>query len=174
MNELIETHPGSWILIFGPRTIQQTMLTFIARLAEHGPVRVLDCGNQFNAYQVARQVRGCGEVLERIRISRAFTCYQVLASLEKAICLATPFIMLDLLSTFYDQNVAFPERRRLLERCLPQIRRLSVQAGGAISTHLPAMASSETNTFFGILKAAAPETWSQETPITTPEPWRLF
>jgi hypothetical protein len=48
MNELVETRPGSWILVAGSCAIHTTLLTFIARLSEQGPVRVLDCGNQFN------------------------------------------------------------------------------------------------------------------------------
>jgi len=174
MNELTETHPGSWILVAGPRTIRKTMSTFVARLAERGPVRVLDCGNQFNAYYVARQVRGHFDVLQRISVSRAFTCYQVVATLEKATCGQAPFIMLDLLSTFYDENVNFAERRRLLERCISQITRLSTQSGGAISIHPPAIVSLEAEQLFAILSDAAPELWSQELPAPIFQPWRLF
>ena len=36
-------------------------------------VRVLDGGNRFDAYAVARAVRGRPEVLNRITVSRAFT-----------------------------------------------------------------------------------------------------
>lgn len=176
MNELVETHPGSWILVAGPRAIRATMLTFIARLAERGPVRVLDCGNQFNAYPVARQVRGSFDALGRISISRAFTCYQVVAALEKAVCLPGPFIALDLLSTFCDENVNFAERRRLLERCLPQIARLSENSGGAISTRgdPPAVASPGTEILLAILRSAAAEVWTQDLPAPISQPWKLF
>ena len=58
------------------------MQLFITRLAERGPVRVLDGGNQFNAYLIARQLHGRPDLLDRISISRMFTCYQVLASLD--------------------------------------------------------------------------------------------
>jgi hypothetical protein len=174
MNELVETHPGSWILVAGSRAIRITMLTFIARLAERGPVHVLDGGNQFNAYLVARQVQGRTDLLERISISRAFTCYQVLASLEKTVGQMAPFIVLDFLHTFYDESVPFPERRRLLERCLPQLGRLTSQAGGAISIQPPAVASADAESFFATLTSVAPETWVQELPAPTPEPLRLF
>jgi hypothetical protein len=57
----------------------------IARLAERGPVRLLDGGNQFNAYLLRANCCFCRpNLLDRISISRMFTCYQVLASLEKA------------------------------------------------------------------------------------------
>lgn len=174
MNELVKTHPGSWILVAGPRAIRTTMMTFIARLAERGPVRVLDGGNQFNAYFIARALRGQAALLERITVSRMFTCYQVLASLEKAASLPSPFIVLDLLHTFYDETISFHERRRLVERCIPHLDRLSATAGGAISIHPPAVASAEAGALFVLLKTAAPETRIQEMPVPTPEPWRLF
>jgi hypothetical protein len=48
VNELIETHSGSWILVAGPRTIRVAML--VACLLERGAVNVLSCGNQFISY----------------------------------------------------------------------------------------------------------------------------
>src|SRR5512137_642239 len=71
-----------WMLVVGPRSLNTALLTAIARLGEGGPVRVLDGGNRFNAYVVARAARGRPEVLNRITVSRAFTCYQVLSLLE--------------------------------------------------------------------------------------------
>jgi hypothetical protein len=174
MNELVETHPGSWILVAGPHAIRNTMITLIARLAELGPVCVLDGGNQFNAYFVARALRGQPTLLERISVSRMFTCYQVLASLEKMVALPAPCIVLDLLHTFYDESIPFHERRGLVERCIPHLGRLSRQAGGAISVHPPAVASPEAEALFAILKTGAPETWMQESSILTSQPWRLF
>jgi hypothetical protein len=173
MDELIETHPGSWILVAGPRAIRATMLTLIARLAERGPVRVLDGGNQFNAYLIARQLRGQPNLLSRISISRMFTCYQVLAALEKASELPMPLVMLDFLRTFYDESVPFHERRRLVSRCIPHLRRLSVMAGGAVSIHPPAVTSSEAETLFAILAEAAAERWIQDPPAPIQQPGRL-
>ena len=174
MNQLVETHPGSWILVSGPRTIRTTMQLFIARLAERGPVRVLDGGNQFNAYLVSRQLHGRPNLLDRISISRMFTCYQVLASLEKAPELPMPLIMLDFLRTFYDESIPFHERRRLVLRCIPHLKRLSLMAGGAISIHPPAVMSTEAETLFAILSEAAPELWTQDMPAPIQQPWRLF
>ena len=174
MDELVETHPGSWILVAGPRTMRTTMQLFIARLAERGPVRVLDGGNQFNAYLISRQLHGRPNLLDRINISRMFTCYQVLASLEKAPELPMPLIMLDFLRTFYDESIPFHERRRLVLRCIPHLQRLSLPAGGAISIQPPAVMSTEAETLFAILSEAAPELWTQDMPTPIQQPWRLF
>lgn len=114
MNTSIETKAGSWILLVGPRYMNSTMLTAIARLGEGGALRVLDGGNRFNAYTVARAARGRRDILERITISRAFTCYQVLSLLESTSANPFPFVVLDLLSTFYDESVQSGERKRLL------------------------------------------------------------
>jgi hypothetical protein len=65
--------------------------------------------------------------MERIRLARAFTCYQMAAlleDLERAPRSGVPLLALDFLSTFADQNVATPERRRLLKDCLSRLHRL--------------------------------------------------
>ena len=49
----IAPQAGSWTLLVGPRSMNSTMLTAIARLGEGGALRVLDGGNRFNAYKVA-------------------------------------------------------------------------------------------------------------------------
>jgi hypothetical protein len=141
--EQIAVRTGNWLLVVGPRAICPTLLALTARLAEAGPVRVVDGGNRFNVYTVARAARGRSEVLNRITVSRAFTCYQVLTMLEHASAtlvaetadgglvpprlaraIPVPFIVLDLLSTFYDESVQAGERKRLLRACITHLERL--------------------------------------------------
>ena len=88
-----------WALVVGPRSINATILTVIARLGEHGAVRVLDGGNRFNAYIVARAARGRPDVLNRITVSRAFTCYQVLSLLESTPAVQAPTVPAPLVPT---------------------------------------------------------------------------
>ncbi len=63
------------------------MLDLAARLSFTGPLYMLDCGNRSNMYRVARTLRFLTSdpvaMLKNIRLSRAFTCYQVVALLEK-------------------------------------------------------------------------------------------
>jgi hypothetical protein len=176
--------PGRWRLVVGPRSLNATMLVAIARLGSAGPVRVLDGGNRFNAYPVARAVRGQPEVLSRITVSRAFTCYQVLSLLESTPAIqvasgaqgASPFrlVALDLLNTFYDESVRAGERKHLLQACLAQVERLAVNAG-AISVHPPALASQTAVELLEMLQAcAAVETYFVEPELPPPEPLRLF
>jgi hypothetical protein len=132
------------ITVLAPHAARMHMLVLSARLAHRGTLQVLDAGNQFNAYEVARSLRqegaeGFQQALERIRVARAFTPYQLLALLEATSTSANraqpsaPTLVLDLLNTFYDENLPQPERRRLLVRCMAELRRLSQAAVVVVS-----------------------------------------
>ena len=130
------------IAVLAPHAARTHMLALAARLARYGALQVLDAGNQFNAYEVARNLRqegaeGFQQALERIRVARAFTPYQVLALLEATgpgqVYASAPTLVLDLLNTFYDENLPQPERRRLLVRCTTELRRLSRAAVVVVS-----------------------------------------
>jgi hypothetical protein len=154
----------------------------IARLAlrpapEGGTrLRVVDAGNCFAAYAIARQVRRATAdlpgVLQRIQVARAFTCYQVLALLESAPAAAAPLLALDLLSTFYDENVRLAERQRLLLCCAVELKRLSRPApvGALVSLRAGQL---DTPALLKILESAADQIWRFE-PERSPPPARLF
>jgi hypothetical protein len=79
--------PGNQVmLVVAPHAANPLMLELAARLAVEQPLRVLDGGNRFNVYPVAKAVRRCTarleEALGRIILSRAFTCYQLQALLD--------------------------------------------------------------------------------------------
>ena len=170
----IEPKTGSWILLVGPRSMNATMLTTIARLGEAEAVRILDAGNRFNAYTVARAARGRPEVLNRITVSRAFTCYQVLSLLESTPATTEPFVVLDMLSTFYDEAVQAGERKRLLRNCVIHLERLERRAGGVVSVHPPKVPSATAAELLGMLQASAEETYCAQPLPVPPQPLRLF
>lgn len=148
----------------------------IARLALTGPLRVVDAGNCFAAYAIVREIRRAAlnpkPALKRIWVSRAFTCYQALALLEETPDLATPFLVLEMLSTFHDENVHLAERRRLLLRCTQELRRLSRQASvGVMVTLRPKQP--DTPLLLAILEEAADQVWHIEAEQPVPPP-RLF
>jgi hypothetical protein len=179
-----------WMLVVGPRSLNTALLTAIARLGEGGPVRVLDGGNRFNAYVVARAARGQPEVLNRITVSRAFTCYQVLSLLESTPAIqvspAPPargtdqqaplrLVALDLLNTFYDESVRVGERLRLLQACILHLERLAGTGGNAISVHPPAVASQTAIDLLETLqRSAAVEPYFIQTEARETESPRLF
>jgi hypothetical protein len=174
MDTLFDLHPGKWSLIILPRSKRSNILAGIARLAEHGPLLVLDGGNNFNAYTVSRAVRGSKDVLGRIQVSRAFTCYQMVSLLEGISFTPASIVCLDFLSTFFDESLPARERQRLLEACLPHFTRLSRSANLIVAISPPRVILPETATFLELLQNAAGTIWVTPIPLPSPEPLRLF
>jgi hypothetical protein len=137
MNILSTLHTGRIILVTSSHETREQITTLTAELALRGAVMVLDGGNRFAAYQTVRMLRmrthNIEEAANRIFVRRAFTCYQMLALLETSPSLNTPYLILDLLATFQDENVPLQEANRLLERCLVQLERLRMFAPVVIS-----------------------------------------
>ena len=174
MNTSLDFLPGRWALLILPHGGHADLLIAAARLARRGPVMILDGGNRCNAYTLARAAGGRPEVLGRIFLSRAFTCYQMAALLEDTPAGTAPVLLLDFLSTFYDEAVSAFERRRLLEGCLVQLRRLSRAAGVAVSICPPKIASPENGALLATLRAAADGVWSPPAALPAAGAPRLF
>jgi hypothetical protein len=149
------------ILVMGEHAASNWMWELSAWLALQGNLRVLDAGNRFNAYPVAQAIRRQQQnprvVLERIRLSRAFTCYQVDVLLEECQPLPYPTLVFDLLSTFYDENVNLPESQRLLRQVIWRLQQLSKIAPVVVSTRLPASICAERMVLYDMLKAQVGE-----------------
>lgn len=132
MNILPEIHKKKLIVVCAHNAARDQISMLTAELALHGAVTILDGGNRFPAYQTIRLIRKLTPDLvnaaKRIFIRRAFTCHQMLALLESTPALHQPYIVLDLLASFYDENVPLPEVSRLLDRCLTQLDRLKLTA----------------------------------------------
>ena len=132
---------GSFTVVFARHAAREQITSVIAELALRGPLTVLDGGNRFQAFRVAHLIRkqtpDLRAAAERLFIRRAFTCYQMLALLEDAPALPHPYLILDLLATFYDEHVRPQEAGRLLEACLGQIERLCLSAPAAITLGRP-------------------------------------
>lgn len=176
MEHLPELHVGRLHLLVAPGEVRRAMAAALtARLALGGPLRVLDGGNSFAAHQIARHIRRATahlhEALQRLQVARAFTCYQVLALLESTAPVPVPTLMLDLLSTFYDENVPFEERRSLLQTSLQFLHRLSRQTTVLVSSS-PDAPSGETE-LLRLLESAADQVWRFELPSPPAQP-RLF
>jgi hypothetical protein len=179
MNALLNPIPGRLLLVIAPRAGGAIMLDLIARLACRGPLRLLDGGNCFDVYRcnqaIARTLQGQKDqlpaVLERIQLARAFTCYQMVALLKQTSDRPIPTLVLDLLSTFYDESVPRAESRRLLQGCIVQVQRLNNLAPVAISVR-PGLPGSRPE-LLEVLQAAASQVWALE-PYSPAPPARLF
>ena len=132
--------PRRLLLVIAPHAARPLMLELAARAALGSPLRVLDGGNQFNVYPVAQELRrhtaDLRAALQRIHVARAFTCYQMAALLEQSSPQAQPTLVLDLLATFYDEDVRVEEASQLLKGCLVDLLRLA-QAGPLLVSAKP-------------------------------------
>jgi hypothetical protein len=136
-----------------------------------GTLWVLDGGNCFNVYPVARALRrytrNVSAVLAKIRVGRAFTCFEMASLVRRSACHPGPapaaVLALDFLSTFRDENVPLSERQRLLHTCLRPLRSLA-QAAPLLVTARPATDESQAG-LIPILKRAADHLLELETPL---------
>jgi len=168
MNTLPELVSGQVLLLIAPHAARPAMLALAARMANNGPLRVLDGGNQFNAYHVAREVRReqleGGITLNNIALARAFTCFQMEALLAAQTTAPVPLLILDMLATFYDENVPFSEREWLLKRCTTHLARLRGQVPVAISARPPHTSQTEGLQLLAMLEESVEQVWHLETP----------
>lgn len=179
MNELLNPLPGNLLLVVAPHAGGEIMLELIARLACQGALRLVDGGNRFDVYRcnlaVARALGGrtaaLPAVLERIHLARAFTCYQMEALLKETPAEPIPTLVLDLLSTFYDESVSTDESLRLLQACLLHLQRLNRLAPVAVSAR-PGPLDSRPE-LLATLQACAGQVWTLEAHRPVPPP-RLF
>lgn len=132
------------IALYGPQAVPLA-LALTAQIGLRRPVWVLDGGNRFDALWVSDYLARHGmppePVLARIHVSRAFTCHQMA---ERMLSLpdggpgrSAPLVVLHLLETFYDENVALAEARRLLQSVWPVIRRRSLAAPVVLTLRPP-------------------------------------
>ena len=163
---------GSLTLVVAPHAGMPLMVETAARLALNGSVRVLDGGNRFNVYPVAQAVRRLTprleETLSHMSLSRAFTCYQMLTLLEETAAQPVPTLVLDLLSTFLDENVTMEESQRLLRLGIAHLERLSRAAPVVVSVKPLLALSARRGPLLDLLKEAATDTIQFEAPRPQP------
>ncbi len=128
---------GFRLITGSPAVTAMHMRRYLVRLAVRGPIRWLLCGNHFDLqqliYAVVQQAKeSYYHVLENnIAISRAETCYQVVALLRKTKAAGTPTFVSDLLLHFYDNKVREAEATELFIEGVQALRQLS-RAGPVI------------------------------------------
>jgi hypothetical protein len=157
------------LVLLAPHAAAEVALLLAAHLARRGQVRVLDGGNRFNAYLLTRMLGRLAAPGENFRrwldnatVSRAFTCFQMAGLLECTPSLSTPTLVLDALSTFYDENVSLFERRRLVRSSLGHLRRLSQRTVVVVSLRPPPPPKVDACGFLEVIQAAADLVWLQE------------
>ncbi|HMN01042.1 MAG TPA: hypothetical protein PKC99_18730 [Anaerolineales bacterium] len=135
---------GKLIVLYSSHAAREESMHLIAELGLRGPVTILDGGNRYKPYQVAILIRRktveVNMVANRLHSRRAFTCYEMNTLLKTTPSTSHPYVILDLLHTFYDDHVPTHEVRRLLDSCLKQIERLLLSAPIVVTLAPPLVA----------------------------------
>ena len=171
--------PSKRFLAIGAHALSERMLQLISALALRQHVTVLDCGNRSNMYAVAKLIRPYTSdpvcVMNNIRLSRAFTCYQVLAMIQATAKNPPrePLVLLDLLATFLDEDVELKDSQRLLTHSLSLLAEMSHFAPVVISTRqIPAIAENRS-VLLEQLKASVDICWEEPLPLPTSQELQL-
>ena len=160
-------------LFWGAHTPTRTLLAVLTTLAARGQgLRVFDGGNRFDGYFVARLARQLTPapqaVLQRIRLSRAFTCFQLAELIENATADPQPLFALDLLATFYDESVSLQDSERLLMTTIGHLKRLAVAGPVIVGAREPQSLIKERWALLDHLQAAADAAWMLRSPQAEP------
>ncbi len=101
-----------------------------ASMALRGSFYAIAGGEWLPTYALVQSIRRrtpeVKQVLERVRLARPFTCYQVLDLLEGVRPEPDPILVLDFLHHFYNPDIQPGVRRRVLEGCCRQLQRLAL------------------------------------------------
>lgn len=177
-------------LLWGTLAPTRTLLAGATSLIVGGtPVRLFDGGNAFDGYFVARLARrlarllapdpasepfapdpvafpreGPHEALSRLRLSRAFTCFQLAELIESTPTSPEPLFVLDLLATFYDESVPLRDGERLLATTLTHLKRLAAVAPVIVGAHEPQTLVKDRWRLLDDLQAAADAAWMLRAP----------
>lgn len=182
MTQQIQTFPmpkaGSIALLVAPKTISPSLMEMTATLALKGAVRVIDGGNRFDGYALARSLRQhtpqIQTALKQVWLSRTFTCYQMAAVLADLPRNGRPVIILDILSTFHDENISLTKRQRLLNSCLNHLNLISQRAPVAIWARPDSPPDANNHGFLTALLERAHDIWELESLPTPAHQLPLF
>ncbi len=167
-------------LLWGSRAPARALLTLLAMTAARGHTpRLFDGGNRFDGYFVARLARRMSAdpyaLLERIRLSRAFTCFQLAELVENAPESPEPLFVLDLLATFYDESVPLRESERLLAHTIAHLKRLAAAGPVVVGAREPGPMVQARWPLLDHLQTAADTRWLLRAPEgSPPEQLSLF
>jgi hypothetical protein len=177
-------------LFWGASTPTRALLAALTVLASQGHhIRVFDGGNRFDGYFIARLARRLSSdphaTLERIQLSRAFTCFQLAELIENAPggdALLTPtradhayplggtaegqspLFVLDLLNTFYDESVPLRDSERLLHNTISHLKRLASHGPVIVGAREPRLLVKERWTLLDQLQVASDVAWLLRAP----------
>jgi hypothetical protein len=171
-SSLLSTSPGKINLVIAPHAGIDLVIETVTYLATTGNVRVIDCGNSFNVYPLAKSIRrqttDLQSAMDRVLLNRAFTCYQVVTMLTKEHS-KMPVLVIDFLATFLDENVAFSESKRLLNHAIAELNRISSFAQVLVTVRPLLTVNNERISLLNDITRASENVYRLESTLLIPE-----
>lgn len=169
--------PGKLYCLYGDRSVFRMSLYAASYALLTGvPITLVDGTNRFDAYYIAEFARKVTsqrngrqrvtpeQLLQNIFISRAFTCYQMEATITERLPAfvqkkhARIAIIFGLLDTFYDEQAPLFEVKASLQRILAALHKLKQQnISVLLASRDMKLASNERNALFPKLRLAMDE-----------------
>ena len=108
---------------------RESKTNLIVHLILNGPLFVVSGDEWLPAFVLPRILRGqttqIKEVMDRLHLVRASTCYRLFDSLANIPSKGEPILVLDFLHTFYDEDVSLHVRLFRLRECCRELARLA-------------------------------------------------
>lgn len=155
---------GKNVLLYGDSPIFRFSLIMAANTVRRsGTLAIIDGCNRFDVHTVIRYAQEQGldpdTLLDRIFISRGFTCYQIEAAITRKLpqflsrSNSRTAIVFGLLDTFYDEQAPFREVRAMVDRLLKTFERMKQNGASLLFTSTKwNVLPKERNQLFEMLK----------------------
>jgi len=167
--------PGKVFLLYGERPIFQLSLQMAAHaMADGNSIAVVDGCNRFDVHALSRFARARkidpNKFLNRIFISRGFTCYQMEQAIVRKLPSFLPTIhsqtalIFGLLDTFYDEQAQLREVQQILQRLLVSFQNMKRTGASLLLVCLErTVAPPERNQLFATLKKGVDRVYKLDT-----------
>jgi hypothetical protein len=158
MHWLRPYRPGQLLLIKTDGSDRETVVELIAQWVLRGSFYLIAAGEWLPdhddlRYEVYRYTHAFDQTLDRLILSRPFTCLQLLDLLMEAERQSKPILILDFLHLFYDADVDLSLRYSTLEQCGHYTKQLSFSV--PVVVLIPSLDVEEYRRFFPFVAAIA-------------------
>ena len=180
LNEFKATPPGKLFCLHGDRSVFRLSLYAASHALLAGrPIVLVDGTNRFDVYYIAEFARRVTshrfitqpvqpeQLLRNIYISRAFTCYQMEATITQRLGSflhkkqSSVAIIFGLLDTFYDEQAPLFEVKASVQRILSALHQLKQQhISVLLASHDVKLESKERNKLFPKVTSVMDEVFS--------------
>ncbi len=155
----LRTHAPRLLLVETRGRPSEGIVELFAALALRGSFYAIAAGEWLPTYALARALRrsttAIHGVLDRIRIARPFTCYQVLDLLTDLRPERDPVLIIDFLHHFHNPDIPLYVRQRVLRQCCQRLERLSLLR--PLVVFVQALGTDEYRDFFPVVSVIADE-----------------